>query len=199
MEGCWTCSWWALSGTVCAWQRPPTTRPTTSHIWKTRGCQCSFRLLMIGGVSPETCRALYKYGIIKFWYFVASCWIFLYELYYDARMHEHQVYFCLSTSLSADPSFYVPPQSLRLIMLSSHLTWMSLLRPAARYCGCCFWNVTISFHYLSSSVDCTASHLCYLPETFVTLTRTDNTDIHARPPDCIDCQVSLQELSALLC
>jgi len=29
----------------CAWQRPPTTRPTTFHVWKTRGCQCSFRLL----------------------------------------------------------------------------------------------------------------------------------------------------------
>ena len=27
----------------------------TFHVWKTRGCQCSFRLLMMGGVSPETC------------------------------------------------------------------------------------------------------------------------------------------------
>jgi hypothetical protein len=26
-------------------------------LWKTRGCQCSFRLLMMGGVSPETCWA----------------------------------------------------------------------------------------------------------------------------------------------
>jgi len=60
----------------CAWQRPPSTRPTTFHVWKTRGCQCSFRLLMMGGVSPETCGALYKYGIIKFWYIVASCWFF---------------------------------------------------------------------------------------------------------------------------
>jgi hypothetical protein len=38
----------------CAWQRPATTRPTTFHVGKTRGCQCSFRLLMMGGVSPET-------------------------------------------------------------------------------------------------------------------------------------------------
>jgi len=74
----------------CAWQRPPTTRPTTFHVWKTRGCQCSFRLLMMDDVSPETCWALYKYGIIKFWYIVASCCIFLYESYYDARIHEHQ-------------------------------------------------------------------------------------------------------------
>jgi hypothetical protein len=58
--------WWTLSGTVCAWQRPPTTRPTTFHVCKTRGCQCSFRFLMMGGVSPKTCWASYKYGIIKF-------------------------------------------------------------------------------------------------------------------------------------
>ena len=49
----------------CAWQRPPTTRPTTFHAWKPRGCQCSFRLLMMGGVSPETCWTSYKHGIIK--------------------------------------------------------------------------------------------------------------------------------------
>ena len=72
MEGCWTCS--------CAWQRPPTTRPTTFDVWKTRGCQCSFRLLMMGGVLLEICWASRKYGIIKFWYVVASCWILLYEL-----------------------------------------------------------------------------------------------------------------------
>ena len=60
----------------CAWQRPPTTSPTTFHVWKTRGCQCSFRLLMMGGVSSETRWASYKYWIIKFWYIVASCWIF---------------------------------------------------------------------------------------------------------------------------
>jgi hypothetical protein len=60
VKGCWTCSWWTFSGTVCAWQRPPTARPTTFHVWKTRGCQCGFRLLMMGGVSPETCWASYK-------------------------------------------------------------------------------------------------------------------------------------------
>ena len=38
VEGYWTCSW-------------------------TRGCQCSFRLLIMGGVSPETCWDSYKYGI----------------------------------------------------------------------------------------------------------------------------------------
>ena len=80
LEGCWTCSWWTLSGkvycawqrppttlpaTLCAWQRPPTTGPTTFHVWKTGGCQCSFRLLMMGGVSPDTCWASYEYEIKK--------------------------------------------------------------------------------------------------------------------------------------
>jgi len=106
VEGWWTCSWWTLSVTLflvagreiggrcqaqCDWQRPPTTCPTTFHVWKTRGCQCSFRLLMMGDVSLETCWASYKYGIIKVWYIVASCWIFLYELYYDKRIDEHQI------------------------------------------------------------------------------------------------------------
>jgi hypothetical protein len=46
---------------------------------------------MMSGVSPETCWASYKYGIIKCWHIVASCWIFLYKLYYGTRIHEHQV------------------------------------------------------------------------------------------------------------
>ena len=34
-----------------------------------------------GRLSPETCWASYKFGIIKVWYTVASCWIFLYKLH----------------------------------------------------------------------------------------------------------------------
>jgi hypothetical protein len=59
---------------------------------KTRGCQCSFRLLMIGGVSPETCWASYKYEIIKI---LIHFWIlldFLHELYCDGRIHERQIW-----------------------------------------------------------------------------------------------------------
>jgi len=93
----------------CAWQRTPSTRPTNSDVWKKprlpvdvvrhtvldnvhhlhvqqpptyekpEACECSFRPLMMGGVSPETCRA--SYGIIKVWYYFASCWIFLYKLF----------------------------------------------------------------------------------------------------------------------
>ena len=72
VEGHWTCSWWTLSGTAyCAWQHP-----VTFHVWKTRGSQCTFWLLMMHGVSPETCWASHKYGIIKILIHCSSCWIF---------------------------------------------------------------------------------------------------------------------------
>jgi len=58
VECCWTCSWWTLSGT--AWQRPPTTRPNNLPRMKNQRLQCSFRLLMMGSVSLETCWASYK-------------------------------------------------------------------------------------------------------------------------------------------
>jgi hypothetical protein len=91
---------------ACAWQHPPTAHPTTFHVWKTRGCQCSFRLLKMGGVSPETCWASYKCAIIKLWYIVASCWIFLYELYYDAQIHEHQANRLFISSVQTTVSNY---------------------------------------------------------------------------------------------
>ena len=72
---------WKVAGCVVVGRCPTTTHPATFHIYKTRGCQCSFRLLMMGGVSPKTCWALCKYGLIKkSWYTVASCWI-CYELH----------------------------------------------------------------------------------------------------------------------
>jgi len=52
VEGCWTCSCWTLSG----------------RVWE------GAVLLMMGGVSPETCWPSYKYEI-KLWCTVASCWI----------------------------------------------------------------------------------------------------------------------------
>jgi hypothetical protein len=36
-----------------------------------------FELLMMGGVSPETCWAIKKHWNNKFYYTVASCWFFL--------------------------------------------------------------------------------------------------------------------------
>jgi len=45
---------------------------------------------MMGGVSPETCWAIKKHLNNKFYYTVPSCWFFLWDLYDDARIHEHQ-------------------------------------------------------------------------------------------------------------
>ena len=46
---------------------------------------------------PETCWAIKIHWNNKFYYMVASCWFFLWVLYYNAWIHEHQVH---STSLS---------------------------------------------------------------------------------------------------
>jgi hypothetical protein len=45
---------------------------------------------MMRDVSLETCWAIKKIFNNKFYYTVASCWLFLYDLYYDARIHEYQ-------------------------------------------------------------------------------------------------------------
>jgi len=58
------------------WQHPTTSRPITFHVCKTRGCLWSYRLLMMGSVSPEMCWASFKIRDNKIWYTVASCWIF---------------------------------------------------------------------------------------------------------------------------
>ena len=44
----------------------------------------------MGGVSPETCWASHKYEIKKNLIHCCILLDFLYELYYDARIHEHQ-------------------------------------------------------------------------------------------------------------
>ena len=46
---------------------------------------------MIGGVSPETCWAIKKHWSNKFYYTVPACWFYLWDLYYDARIHDHQI------------------------------------------------------------------------------------------------------------
>jgi len=69
----------------------PSQRPVTTNVCKTRGCNSSFELLMMGGVSSETCWAIKKLWNNKFYYTVASCWFFKWILYNDARIHEHHV------------------------------------------------------------------------------------------------------------
>jgi len=78
----------------------------TAHHQEHKNCNCSlwfwqpktyvkseaaitvFELLMMGGVSPETCWAIKKHWNNKFYYTVASCWFFLWDLYCDARIHD---------------------------------------------------------------------------------------------------------------
>ena len=81
----------------CVWKRPPTTRPATFHVWKTRGCQCNFRLLIMGGVSPITCWAPDKYGITKILIHCCflldfSLWIILWST--DLRTSNSSVVWC---------------------------------------------------------------------------------------------------------
>ena len=51
---------------ICSWTLSSNHTSNTLPRMQTRGCHCSFRLLMMGSVSPETCWASYKYGIINF-------------------------------------------------------------------------------------------------------------------------------------
>ena len=39
----------------------------------------------------NNCWTIKKHWNNKFYYKTASCWFFLWDLYYDARIHEHQV------------------------------------------------------------------------------------------------------------
>jgi hypothetical protein len=45
-------------------------------------------------MSPKTCSAIKKHWNNKFYNMVAFCWFFLWDLYYNARIHERQVYVC---------------------------------------------------------------------------------------------------------
>jgi hypothetical protein len=51
-----------------------------------------FELLIMSGVSLETCWAIKKHWNTKFYYTVASCWLFLYHFYYDARINKRQIH-----------------------------------------------------------------------------------------------------------
>ena len=65
---------WNVVGRVVVGQRPTTAHPTTFHVCKSRGCFCSFRLLVMGGVWPETCWASFKIRNNKI---LIHCCIFL--------------------------------------------------------------------------------------------------------------------------
>jgi hypothetical protein len=86
----------------------------TVHVWKTRGCQCSFRLLLMGGVSRKTCWASYTYAIIKFYtHIVASCGVFI----------MNQVFRFLIIFLSTSKIFPIIQGHLKMFLNISY-TWI---------------------------------------------------------------------------
>jgi predicted DCC family thiol-disulfide oxidoreductase YuxK len=55
----------------------PSQRPETKKYVKSEAAITVFELLMMGGLSFETCLANKKHWNNKFYYMVASCWFFL--------------------------------------------------------------------------------------------------------------------------
>jgi len=55
----------------------PGQRPVTIWVYKPEGCKYSLELLMMSGMPLETCWAFKKNWNNKFYYKVASCWLFL--------------------------------------------------------------------------------------------------------------------------
>jgi hypothetical protein len=64
---------------------------------------------MMGGVLPETCWAINQHWNNKFYYTVASCWFFLWYLYFIRSEHSvlytYYVERCLNFSLSVTNSW----------------------------------------------------------------------------------------------
>jgi len=69
----------------------PSQWPATKNVYKTRGCNYSFLSSWWWVASPETHWAIKKHWNNKFYYTVASCWFILWDLYYEARIHVHQL------------------------------------------------------------------------------------------------------------
>jgi len=79
----------------------------------------------MGGVSPETCWASYKYEI-KFWYIVASCWIFYVN--YCIKWWQCMVGWGFpSTSTRALPFCPVFPSHSHACLMT-HITWYTTHR-----------------------------------------------------------------------
>ena len=62
-------------------------KPATINYVKPEAAITVFELLMMGGVSPETCWAIKKHLNKKFYYAVASCWFFLWDFYYTVPLY----------------------------------------------------------------------------------------------------------------
>jgi hypothetical protein len=69
-------------------------------------------LLMMGSVSPETCWEIKKHWNNKFYYTVASCWLFLWNLYF-AMLYPEPSLMCLAELVEPDSfkKYYWPHAS----------------------------------------------------------------------------------------
>jgi hypothetical protein len=74
---------------VVAAMAEPSQRQPKTYV-KPEAAITVFELLMMGGMSP--CWAIKKHWNNKFYYTVTSCWFFLSDLCWDARIREHQIY-----------------------------------------------------------------------------------------------------------
>jgi len=108
VEGCWTCGCWTQSSNYTSNNLPRT---------QNQRLLVRFRLLIMGGVSPETCWASYKYKIIKFWYTVLSCWIFLDE-FHMKRLSKFTKSLIYDPGLQPDLQLPIPCELTCLMFLS---------------------------------------------------------------------------------
>jgi hypothetical protein len=133
---------------------------------------------MMGGVSPETCWASDKCGIIKFWYVVASCWVFFFQLYYDARSHERQtLQFCPWVEALHVSSFSTTlplyGRSLRLLLFTNET---NVKTPRCRFSA---W-----LSYTRRSVSCCLTASTHCPDIPIKWTTgTSSTSFHKTRED----------------
>jgi hypothetical protein len=90
VEGCWTCSWWTLSGTLCLTTSTNYASKHPSTFEKPEAASAVLGSRWWACVARNTLSFIEIWNN-KFWYIVASC-IFLYELYHDARTHGRHMY-----------------------------------------------------------------------------------------------------------
>jgi hypothetical protein len=66
----------------------------TAHHQEFKNCSCSLwfyiRFCLPAAAMAQPSCAIKRHWNNKFYYTLASCWFFLWDLYYDARIHEHQ-------------------------------------------------------------------------------------------------------------
>jgi hypothetical protein len=79
--------------------------PTTTNVCKTRGWITVFELLM-SGVSFETCWEIKKHWNNKFYYTVASCWLFLYHQFWSSRLTRPVFKLFFLTTIAPSFSFH---------------------------------------------------------------------------------------------